>query len=223
MGSSVNVKILRLILAVTAWGAGAVLAQKPVPPSAGPRLPLATVFQGESKFQAMTAKAERENWRSLPLGERTVRVARELVGTPYINYSLEVDDKIESPVANLEAMDCWTYYENALAFARMLRYQPGPYKPQDQLHMVEIERYRNGVCTGSYLSRMHHLEEVFHDNQRRGWVLRLELDKQGVRAFHTRVAQIRMDGVPERDDRAASPCWQRGDAAVGQCVAGRRP
>lgn len=169
MGSSVNVKILRLILAVTAWGAGAVLAQKPVPPSAGPRLPLATVFQGESKFQAMTAKAERENWRSLPLGERTVRVARELLGTPYINYSLEVDDKIESPVANLEAMDCWTYYENALAFARMLRYQPGPYKPQDLLHMVEIERYRNGVCTGSYLSRMHHLEEVFSDNQRRGY------------------------------------------------------
>jgi hypothetical protein len=35
--------------------------------------------------------------------------------------------------------------------------------------MVEIERYRNGACTGSYLSRMHHLEEVFHDNQRRGY------------------------------------------------------
>lgn len=67
------------------------------------------------------------------------------------------------------------------------------------------------------------MKETDNDLQRRGWVLRLELDKQGVRAFDTRVAQIRMDGVPERDDRAASPCWQRGDAAVGQCVAGRRP
>jgi hypothetical protein len=37
-------------------------------------------------------------------------------------------------------MDCWTYYENALAFARMLRYKPGPYTPQDMLHMVELER-----------------------------------------------------------------------------------
>jgi len=67
------------------------------------------------------------------------------------------------------------------------------------------------------------MKETDNDNQRRGWVLRLELDQQGVRAFHTRVAQIRMDGVPERDDRAASPCWQRGDSAVGQCVAGQRP
>ncbi len=66
------------------------------------------------------------------------------------------------------------------------------------------------------------MKETDNANQRRGWVLRLKLDKQGVRAFDTRVAQIRMDGVPERDDRAASPCWQRGDAAVGRCVAGRR-
>lgn len=66
------------------------------------------------------------------------------------------------------------------------------------------------------------MKETDNANQRRGWVLRLELDKRGVRAFDTRVAQIRMDGVPERDDRAASPCWQRGDAAVGQCVAGQR-
>jgi poly-gamma-glutamate capsule biosynthesis protein CapA/YwtB (metallophosphatase superfamily) len=66
------------------------------------------------------------------------------------------------------------------------------------------------------------MKETDNDNQRRGWVVRLELDKRGVRAFDTRVAQIRMDGVPERDDRAASPCWQRGDAAVGECVAGQR-
>ena len=138
------------------------------PPSA-PRLPLATVFKGEAKFHAIVAKAERENWRALPLPQRTIRVAREMVGTPYVNYSLEVDDRIESPVVNLTGMDCWTYYENALAIARMLRYKPGPYQPQDMLHMVEIERYRNGICTGSYLSRMHHLEEVFHDNQRRGF------------------------------------------------------
>ena len=70
-------------------------------------------------------------------------------------------------------MDCWTYYENALALARMLRYKPAPYFPNDLLHMVEIERYRNGVCTGSYLSRMHHLEEVFHDNQRRGYAINI--------------------------------------------------
>lgn len=143
-------------------------AQKTPPPASAPRLPLDTVFKGESKFHAIVAKAERQNWRRLPLGERTVMIAREMLGTPYVNYTLEVDDRIESPVVNFKGMDCWTFYENALAIARMIHYKPGPYKPQDMLHMVEIERYRDGVCTGNYLSRMHHLEEVFYDNQRRG-------------------------------------------------------
>jgi hypothetical protein len=145
----------------------AVAAPVVTPPSPA-RLPMGTVFQGEAKFHAIVAKAEREQWRKLPLGERTMKVAREMVGTAYVNFTLEVDDRIESPVANLKAMDCWTFYENALAIARMLNYKPGPYKPADMLHMIELERYRNGVCTGSYLSRMHHLEEVFFDNQRRG-------------------------------------------------------
>ncbi|MES2476881.1 MAG: N-acetylmuramoyl-L-alanine amidase-like domain-containing protein [Verrucomicrobiota bacterium] len=158
-----------LILALSLLGGAAAHAQKAVPPQTPPRLPLGTVFKGESKFQAIMAKAEREGWRKLPLGDRTIRIGRELVGTPYINYSLEVDDRIESPVVNFSGMDCWTYYENALGMARLLRYKPGPYKPQDLLHMVEIERYRNGICTGNYLSRMHHLEEVFYDNQRRGY------------------------------------------------------
>lgn len=140
-----------------------------VTPPSPVRLPLATVFKGESKFQAMVAKAERENWRSLPLGQRTIRAARAMVGTPYVNYTLEVDNTVENPVVNFYGMDCWTYYENALAFARMLKYKPAPYRPEDMLHMIEIERYRGGKCTGNYLSRMHHLEEVFYDNQRRGF------------------------------------------------------
>lgn len=147
--------------------------QAPVPSPSPPRLPMSTVFKGESKFHAIVAKAERENWRKLPIGERTVRIAREMVGAPYVNYTLEVDDKIESPVVNFGGMDCWTYYENALAISRMIAFKPGPYKPQDMLHMIEFERYRDGKCTGSYLSRMHHLEEVFHDNQRRGYALNI--------------------------------------------------
>jgi hypothetical protein len=182
--------MMRLLLALLALGAPVALAQKPVPPPSSPRLPLATVFQGESKFQAIVAKAERENWRALPLGERTVRVARELVGTPYVNYSLEVDDRIESPVANLKSMDCWTYYENALALARMLHYKPAPYKPQDLLQMVEIERYRNGVCTGSYLSRMHHLEEVFYDNQRRGYATNITSRIPGAEKIHREIHEM---------------------------------
>lgn len=185
-----NLRCIGYFTAFAAFFIDVTWAQVPVPPRCSPRLPLTTVFQGEAKFQAILAKAERENWRSLPLGERTVRVARELVGTPYVNYSLEVDDRIESPVANLRGMDCWTYYENSLAIARMLRYQPAPYKPTDLLYMVEIERYRNGVCTGSYLSRMHHLEEVFHDNQRRGYATNITSRIPGAERMHREIHEM---------------------------------
>ena len=166
------------------------IAQKTVPSPSIPRLPLTTVFQGEEKFHAILAKAERENWRALPLGERTIRAAREMVGTPYVNYTLEVDDRIESPVANFKGMDCWTYYENALALARMLRFKPAPYQPQDLLHMVEIERYRDGICTGGYLSRMHHLEEVFHDNQRRGYATNITSRLPGAQRLQRQIREM---------------------------------
>ncbi len=183
-------KFSGLWICLTLVAGGVAHAQKAVPQTAAPRLPMSTVFRGESKFQAIVAKAERENWRNLPLGDRTIRVARELVGTPYINYSLEVDDHIESPVANLTGMDCWTYYENSLAIARMLKYKPGPYTPLDMLKMVEIERYRNGMCTGNYLSRMHHLEEVFYDNQRRGYASNITSRIPGAQRMHRDIHEM---------------------------------
>jgi hypothetical protein len=190
MKSTMKSRFAGLALFVSILATASAHAQKAVPPQTPPRLPIATVFKGESKFQAIMAKAERENWRKLPIGERTIRIGREFVGTPYVNYSLEVDDRIESPVANLTGMDCWTYYENALAMARLLRYKPGPYKPQDLLHMVEIERYRNGICTGNYLSRMHHLEEVFHDNQSRGYATNITSRIPGAVRLHRTIREM---------------------------------
>lgn len=79
----------------------------------------------------------------------------------------------------------------------------------------EIEQYRGKpviYSVGNFV-----MEETDNANQRRGWVLRLQLDKQGVRAFDTRVAQISMDGIPLLDRQAVSPCWRRGQADVGQC------
>ncbi|MCB8746857.1 CapA family protein [Rhodoferax sp. U2-2l] len=61
------------------------------------------------------------------------------------------------------------------------------------------------------------MKETDNARQRQGWVLRLRLDKQGVTAFDTRVAAINLDGIPTLDPTAASPCWQRGQEAVGVC------
>lgn len=65
------------------------------------------------------------------------------------------------------------------------------------------------------------MEETDNDRQRQGWVLRLSLDKLGVVGFDTHVARLGLDGVPLRDTTTPSPCWQRGQPNVGQCLAGQ--
>ncbi len=152
-----------------------------IPPASPLRLPKSTVFKGEGKFYQLVARAEKENWHKLPLGRRTATVGKALLGTPYVNYTLEIDDHIEAPSVNFNGLDCWTFYEIALGFARMLKIKDGGYRPEDLLHMVEVERYRNGRCTGDYLSRMHFLEEVFYDNEKRGLAINPTRQLGGVR------------------------------------------
>ncbi len=137
---------------------------------AGGELPMNTVFKGRATFDRLVAQAQRENWRALAVGDRVVRAGAALMGTPYKGFTLEIDDRIEAPSANLEGVDCWTFFEISLGFARMLRAKDGPYAPADLLHMIELDRYRHGQCTGEYLSRLHFLEELFADNEKRGLV-----------------------------------------------------
>lgn len=132
------------IIPVTSVPPG-VPAPQPVPVYHG-RLPWNTVFKGEDKFYALTARAQSENWAALPLARRTATVGRALAGTRYGNYTLEIDDRVEAPSVNLYALDCWTFYEVSLAFARVIGTHPGPWSPVELLRMVEMERYRNGLC-----------------------------------------------------------------------------
>jgi len=133
-----------------------------------PRLPWPTVFKGEAKFHQLCEQARRGKWAEQPIGQRTATFGKALCGTPYGNHTLEIDDKIESPSVNFEMLDCWTFYEASLAMARMVKNPPALWSREALLHYIELERYRGGRCDGTYVSRMHHLEEVFADNERRG-------------------------------------------------------
>ena len=55
--------------------------------------------------------------------------------------------------------------------------------------------------------------------QTRGWVLRLELDRGGVRSLRTDAVQLDRSGTPHPAPREATPCWRRGDSAVSTCKA----
>ncbi|MDP9098302.1 MAG: DUF1460 domain-containing protein, partial [Verrucomicrobiota bacterium] len=123
------------------------------------RLPFSTVFKGRDRFDNLVSKAKAENWKALPIGERTAAVGRALVGTRYKSFTLEIDNRIEAPSVNFAGMDCWTFYENALAFARMLNEPEENWTPEQMLHYIEVDRYRGGQCTGEYLSRLHYLED----------------------------------------------------------------
>ena len=134
---------------------------------AGDYLPLNTTFKGQAKFQRIADMAVRENWAKLPIGHRMAKVAKELEGTPYKSYTLEIDNKIESPSVNFQGMDCWTFFETCLGFCRMLETPKAHYAPQDLLRQIEWTRYRNGHCHGNYLDRIHYLAEWYSDNDKR--------------------------------------------------------
>ena len=94
------------------------------------RLPFGTVFKGQDQFNRLVAKAKAENWKSLPIGDRTAAVGKALVGTRYKHFTLEIDNRIESPSVNFYGMDCWTFFETALGFARMLNEPESNWTPE---------------------------------------------------------------------------------------------
>jgi hypothetical protein len=133
-------------------------------------LPLEKTFVGQKKFQQLMSRGYRAGWARLPLGERVNNFALALAGTPYVNFTLELDDRIEAPSVNMNGMDCWTLFEIALAMGRLVALHPPPYTPQEMLRLIELDRYRNGRCTGRFDSRLHHLEDWLRDNEKRGLV-----------------------------------------------------
>lgn len=146
-------------------------------------LPDSVVFVGKDKFARLAAKGEAENWAALPIGQRVARAGRSLVGTPYVNYTLELDTRIETPCVNMNGMDCWTFFEIALGTARALKQCPNP-QPRDMLRMIEMDRYRGGKCDGKFTSRLHHLEDWLQDNQRRGLVKDITPSLPGARKIY---------------------------------------
>jgi hypothetical protein len=149
------------------------------------RLPFTTAFKGRDRFDRLVALAQANDWKSLPIGQRTATVGRALVGTRYKSFTLEIDNRIEAPSANFNGMDCWTFFEIALAFARMLDESAEDWTPGRLLHYIEVDRYRGGECTGDYLSRLHYLEDWLYDNNQRGLVDDLTRELDGVSVPHS--------------------------------------
>src|SRR5437867_13349295 len=84
------------------------------------RLPFKTVFKGQDQFNRLVSLAKSNDWKLLPIGERTAVVGQALTGTRYKSYTLEIDNRIEPASVNSDGLACWTYIESSPAIGRML-------------------------------------------------------------------------------------------------------
>jgi len=144
----------------------AAAAARPLP--AAEFLPQSTTIIGQARFHQIVAQALARNWAALPMGARVAQFGQAMLGTRYVAWTLEIDDRVESPSANFNGLDCWTFFEIALGLARMIARRQRSYSPSDLLRQIEETRYRGGVCRGNYLDRIHYLDEWYTDNAARG-------------------------------------------------------
>jgi hypothetical protein len=114
----------------------------------------------ERKFQLAASMG----WAKLPINEVIVKVGETFLGTPYAENILEAPGQ-EHLVVNMRALDCVTFYENALVLARCIKKNATTF--EDYKKELTFIRYRGGVLNG-YASRLHYTSDYFYDNERRG-------------------------------------------------------
>jgi hypothetical protein len=116
-----------------------------------------------SKFELAVNK----NLSEKPIGDVIVEVGKSFLGTDYLAAGLEKEGE-EKLVINLTGLDCNTFLETALVFARLIKSGNTPTFEDYQDELTRI-RYRNGVID-QYPSRLHYFSDWIYDNTQKGIV-----------------------------------------------------
>ena len=141
------------------------------------------------------------NLRKKPIGEVVIEMGKSFLGTEYVANTLEQPGE-EHLVVNLHGLDCVSFYENALVFARCIKKNKTTF--DDYKKELQFIRYRGGIISG-YTSRLHYTSDYFFDNEKKR-VLEITLDEfpdsQGVitESKIDRDAELHVDGDPERTE-----------------------
>ena len=164
-------------------GAGAVAITPPdrVPGGEGD----AAVVTGRETFDRLVTQAREHRWAERLIGERTGAIGMALRHTPYVDGTLELYEDREICSINLRGLDCVTFFESALAFARMLG--RGGRTPEALLAEVTFTRYRRGQLT-DYASRLHYMSDWFVDNEDKRVVRLITRELPGAARFTKRVS-----------------------------------
>ncbi len=109
-------------------------------------------------------------------GESLVAIGKTFLGTPYLAKTLE-SGETETLTINFSGLDCTTFVENVLALGITAR--NGSNRFSDFIRNLEEIRYRDGQLDG-YASRLHYFTDWIADNDRKGLVVDVTNDLNGV-------------------------------------------
>jgi len=115
------------------------------------------------RFSQIMEQARKERWLSLPMGQCMGNVGLLLVGTDYVAGTLEGEGP-EICRVDFTGLDCFTFYENVLCMARILR--KGKTSFEDLVAEITFTRYRGGRLT-DYTSRLHYTSDWIYDNEQK--------------------------------------------------------
>lgn len=99
-----------------------------------------------------------------PINEVIVEIGKSFLGTEYVAHTLEKEGD-EQLVINLTGLDCTTFLESALTFARCIK--KGKTSFDDYKNELTFLRYRDGKIN-NYTSRLHYTSDWIFNNQQKG-------------------------------------------------------
>ena len=111
----------------------------------------------------------------------TLYYARQLIGRPYVAYTLEVNDE-EQLVVNLRQLDCTTLVETVCALTLTAREGKRDFRSYCR-HLQQL-RYRQGKING-YPSRLHYFSDWINDKVAMRLVREISSDKSPFTAIQT--------------------------------------
>jgi len=117
-----------------------------------------------------------------PISKIFVEIAKSFLGVNYAANTLQNKNKEELKI-HLDGLDCYTFVETSLVFARNIKY--GRTKFSDFESELENIRYRNGKL-GDYTSRLHYFSDwLFEMNNRN--IIDLVTEKIGGKKYDKKI------------------------------------
>lgn len=118
-----------------------------------------------------------EELKDKPIGDAMVEIGKSFMGTKYVANTLEINSPDEKLVVNLTGLDCVTFVENCLTFARCVKKDRTTF--DDYKAELTNIRYREGKIDG-YASRLNYFCDWIHDNENKGIVKNISEDLGGI-------------------------------------------